>query len=38
MDVTFSVDVIKGYQSQGSAREDNDYIISFGVASSLRRR
>jgi acetamidase/formamidase len=32
MDVMFSVDVIKGYQSQGVREEDNDYIISFGVA------
>jgi amidase len=36
MDVTFSVDVIKGYQSQGVREEDNDYIISFGVAGSLQ--
>jgi acetamidase/formamidase len=36
MDVTFSVEVIKGYQSQGVREEDNDYIISFGVAGSLQ--
>src|SRR5258708_9680692 len=36
MDVTFSVDVIRGYQSQGEREEDNDYIISFGVAGSLQ--
>jgi amidase len=36
MDVTFSVDVIKGYQSQGVREEDNEYIISFGVAGSLQ--
>jgi acetamidase/formamidase len=36
MDVTFSVDVIRGYQSQGVREEDNDYIISFGVAGSLQ--
>lgn len=36
MDVTFSVDVIKGYQSQGVREEDDDYIISFGVAGSLQ--
>jgi hypothetical protein len=31
-----SVDVIKGYQSQGVREEDNDYIISFGAAGSLQ--
>ena len=36
MDVTFTVEVIKGYQSQGVREEDNDYIISFGVAGSLQ--
>jgi acetamidase/formamidase len=36
MDVTFSVDVIKGYQSQRVRDEDNDYIISLGVAGSLQ--
>jgi len=36
MDVTFSVEVIKGYQSQGVREEDSDYIISFGVAGSLQ--
>lgn len=35
MDVTFSVDGIKGYQSQGVREEVKDYIISFGVAGSL---
>lgn len=36
MDVTFSVDVIRGYQTAQVREEDNDYIISFGVAGSLQ--
>ncbi|QMV17967.1 acetamidase [Granulicella sp. 5B5] len=36
MAVDFSVEIIKGYQSQGVREEDNDYIISFGVAGSLQ--
>src|SRR3984957_17034610 len=36
MAVDFSVEVIKGYQTQGVREEDNDYIISFGVAGSLQ--
>ena len=36
MDVTFSVEVIKGYQSAGVREIDDDYIISFGVAGSLQ--
>jgi len=36
MDVDFSVEVIKGYQTQGVREEDPDYIISFGVAGSLQ--
>jgi acetamidase/formamidase len=34
MAVDFSVEVIKGYQTQRVREEDNDYIISFGVAGS----
>ncbi len=36
MAVDFSVEVIKGYQTQGVREEDNDYLISFGVAGSLQ--
>jgi amidase len=36
MAVDFSVELIKGYQTQGVREEDNDYIISFGVAGSLQ--
>jgi amidase len=36
MAVDFSVEVIKGYQTQGVREEDDDYIISFGVAGSLQ--
>ncbi len=36
MAVHFSVEVIKGYQTQGVREEDNDYIVSFGVAGSLQ--
>lgn len=36
MAVTFSVDVIRGYQTAQVREEDNDYIISFGVAGSLQ--
>ena len=36
MAVDFSVEVIKGYQTQQAREEDNDYIISFGVAGSLQ--
>jgi acetamidase/formamidase len=36
MAVDFTVEVIKGYQTQGVREEDNDYIISFGVAGSLQ--
>ncbi|MCU1320745.1 MAG: Acetamidase/Formamidase [Acidobacteriaceae bacterium] len=36
MAVDFSVEVIKGYQTQQVREEDNDYIISFGVAGSLQ--
>jgi amidase len=35
MAVDFSVELIKGYQTQGVREEDSDYIISFGVAGSL---
>lgn len=35
MDVTFSVDLIEGYQSAGVREIDDDYLISFGVAGSL---
>jgi acetamidase/formamidase len=36
MAVDFSVEVVKGYQTQGVREEDSDYIISFGVAGSLQ--
>ena len=36
MAVDFSVEIIKGYQTQGVREEDSDYIISFGVAGSLQ--
>jgi len=36
MAVDFSVEVIRGYQTQGVREEDSDYIISFGVAGSLQ--
>lgn len=36
MSVTFSVDVIRGYQTPQVREEDDDYIISFGVAGSLQ--
>jgi acetamidase/formamidase len=36
MAVDFSVEVIPGYQTQGVREEDNDSIISFGVAGSLQ--
>ena len=36
MTVDFSVEVIRGYQTQGTREEDNDYIISFGVAGSVQ--
>jgi amidase len=36
MSVTFSVDVIRGYQTAQVREEDDDYIISFGVAGSLQ--
>jgi amidase len=36
MAVDFSVEVIKGYQTQGVREEDPEYIISFGVAGSLQ--
>lgn len=36
MNVDFSVDVIRGYQTQQVREEDSDYIISFGVAGSLQ--
>lgn len=36
MAVHFSVDVIRGYQTQQVREEDDDYIISFGVAGSLQ--
>jgi acetamidase/formamidase len=36
MAVDFSVEVIKGYQTQGVREEDSEYIISFGVAGSLQ--
>jgi acetamidase/formamidase len=35
MAVDFSVELIKGYQTQGVREENSDYIISFGVAGSL---
>jgi len=36
MAVDFSVEIIKGYQTQGVREEDNDFLISFGVAGSLQ--
>jgi len=36
MAVDFSVDIIRGYQTQQVREEDNDFIISFGVAGSLQ--
>jgi hypothetical protein len=36
MAVDFSVDVIRGYQTQQVREEDGDYIITFGVAGSLQ--
>ena len=36
MAVDFSVEVIKGYQTQQVREEDNDFIISFGVAGSMQ--
>lgn len=36
MAVDFSVEVIKGYQTQGVREEDSNYLISFGVAGSLQ--
>lgn len=36
MAVDFSVEVIKGYQTQQVREEDDNYIISFGVAGSLQ--
>jgi amidase len=36
MAVDFSVEVIKGYQTQQVREEDNDFLISFGVAGSLQ--
>jgi acetamidase/formamidase len=36
MAVDFSVEIIKGYQTQGVREEDDNYIISFGVAGSLQ--
>jgi amidase len=36
MAVDFSVEVIKNYQTQQVREEDNDFIISFGVAGSLQ--
>jgi amidase len=36
MAVDFSVEVIRGYQTAQVREEDNDYIISFGVAGSLQ--
>jgi acetamidase/formamidase len=36
MAVDFSVEVIRGYQTQGVREEDGEYIISFGVAGSLQ--
>lgn len=35
VDVTFTVDVIKGYQSPQVRAETDDYIISFGVSGSV---
>lgn len=36
MSVDFSVEIIKGYQTQGVREEDDNFIISFGVAGSLQ--
>lgn len=36
MAVDFSVEVIRGYQTQSVREEDGEYIISFGVAGSLQ--
>jgi acetamidase/formamidase len=36
MAVDFSVEVIKGYQTQQVREEDDEFIISFGVAGSLQ--
>jgi len=36
MAVDFSVEVIRGYQTPQVREEDNDFIISFGVAGSLQ--
>jgi amidase len=36
MAVDFSVEVIKGYQTQQVREEDNDFLISFGVAGSMQ--
>ena len=36
MAVDFSVEIIKGYQTAQVREEDNEYIISFGVAGSLQ--
>lgn len=36
MDVDFSVEVIRGYQTPQVREEDSEYIISFGVAGSLQ--
>jgi acetamidase/formamidase len=36
MAVDFSVEVVRGYQTQGVREEDGEYIISFGVAGSLQ--
>lgn len=35
MDVEFTVEIIKGFQTQQVREENKDYIISFGVAGSL---
>lgn len=35
MDVTFSVDVIKGYASPQVRSEDKDYLMAFGVSGSV---
>ena len=36
VDVTFTVDLIKGYQTPQVRAETDDYIISFGVAGSVQ--
>ncbi len=36
MTVDFSVEIIRGYQTQQVREEDNDFLISFGVAGSLQ--